>query len=55
VTLEPLFTRPTVAGDVGAQAGEKKLTAVIRAGGFNHVRRACNSSTNMILEARRQA
>ena len=40
---------------LGAQAGEKKLTAVIRAGGFNHVRRACNSSTNMILEARRQA
>jgi SAM-dependent methyltransferase len=40
---------------LGAQAGEKKLTAVIQAGGFNHVRRACDSSTNMILEARRQA
>jgi hypothetical protein len=38
---------------LGAQAGEKKLTEVITAGGLARVRRACDSSTNMILEARR--
>jgi 2-polyprenyl-3-methyl-5-hydroxy-6-metoxy-1,4-benzoquinol methylase len=37
---------------LGAQAGEKKLTEVIKAGGFKNVRRATQSATNMILEAR---
>ncbi len=37
---------------LGAQAGEKRLTAVIKAGGFTHVRRATETPTNMILEAR---
>ncbi len=41
-----------VAEGLGAQAGEAKLTEVIRAGGFTHVRRATEGPFNMILEAR---
>jgi len=37
---------------LGAQAGEKKLTAVLNEGGFSHVRRATETPTNMVLEAR---
>jgi 2-polyprenyl-3-methyl-5-hydroxy-6-metoxy-1,4-benzoquinol methylase len=37
---------------LGAQAGEKKLAEVIRAGGFRHVRRAAETPLNMVLEAR---
>jgi hypothetical protein len=37
---------------LGAQAGEKRLTEIIRGAGFRHVRRALDTSTNMILEAR---
>jgi ubiquinone/menaquinone biosynthesis C-methylase UbiE len=37
---------------LGAQAGEKKLAEVIRAGGFSRVRRAVTSPFNMVLEAR---
>ncbi len=37
---------------LGAQAGEKRLTEIIRTAGFRHVRRALDTSTNMILEAR---
>lgn len=37
---------------LGAQAGEKKLVEVIRAGGFSRVRRATTSPFNMVLEAR---
>ena len=36
---------------LGAQAGEKRLAEVIRAGGFAHVRRAAQSPLNMVLEA----
>lgn len=36
---------------LGAQAGERRLTEVIRAGGFTHVRRAAETPLNMILEA----
>jgi ubiquinone/menaquinone biosynthesis C-methylase UbiE len=35
-----------------AQAGQMKLTEVIRAGGFTQVRRAAETPLNMILEAR---
>lgn len=37
---------------LGAQAGEKRLTEVLKKAGFNHVRRAAETGTNMVLEAR---
>jgi SAM-dependent methyltransferase len=37
---------------LGAQAGEKRLTDVIKAGGFTRVRRAAETPFNMVLEAR---
>jgi SAM-dependent methyltransferase len=41
-----------VAEGLGAQAGEEKLAAVIKSGGFTHVRRAMHGPFNMVLEAR---
>lgn len=41
-----------VGEGLGAQAGEAKLTEVIRGGGFSNVRRAAEGPFNMILEAR---
>ena len=41
-----------VAEGLGAQAGEAKLTDVIRAGGFTQVRKATAGPFNMVLEAR---
>ena len=37
---------------LGAQAGEKRLTEVLHAGGFPNVRRAAETPFNMVLEAR---
>jgi SAM-dependent methyltransferase len=37
---------------LGAQAGQKRLTEVLKEGGFGHVRRAAETPTNMVLEAR---
>jgi hypothetical protein len=37
---------------LGAQAGEKRLTEVIKQGGFSLVRRAAETPFNMVLEAR---
>ena len=37
---------------LGAQAGERQLTAVLREAGFTHVRRAAETPFNIILEAR---
>jgi len=37
---------------LGAQAGERKLTEVIKAGGFQTVRRATETPFNIVLEAR---
>jgi SAM-dependent methyltransferase len=37
---------------LGAQAGEARLTEVIKAGGFTRVRRATETPFNMVLEAR---
>ena len=37
---------------LGAQAGEQRLAAVLREGGFASVRRAAQTDTNMVLEAR---
>jgi len=36
---------------LGAQAGEKRLTEVIRSGGFRRVRRAAQTPLNMVLQA----
>jgi SAM-dependent methyltransferase len=36
---------------LGAQAGEKQLTDVLKQGGFGRVRRAAETPTNMVLEA----
>jgi SAM-dependent methyltransferase len=36
---------------LGAQAGERRLAEVIRAGGFERVRRAAETPLNMVLEA----
>ncbi|HJW39649.1 MAG TPA: class I SAM-dependent methyltransferase [Rhizomicrobium sp.] len=41
-----------VAEGLGAQAGQARLTDVIRAGGFKRVRRATEGPFNMVLEAR---
>jgi SAM-dependent methyltransferase len=38
---------------LGAQAGQARLTEVIRAGGFTRVRRAAETPFNLVLEARR--
>jgi len=37
---------------LGAQAGEKRLTQVLRSAGFSHVRRAAETPFNIVLEAR---
>jgi ubiquinone/menaquinone biosynthesis C-methylase UbiE len=42
-----------VGEGLGAQAGEQKLSALIRDAGFAHVRRATEGPFNMVLEARR--
>jgi hypothetical protein len=38
---------------LGAQAGAKRLTQVLNEAGFTRVRRAAETATNMVLEARR--
>ena len=41
-----------VGEGLGAQAGEARLSEVIRSGGFSTVRRATDGPFNMVLEAR---
>jgi 2-polyprenyl-3-methyl-5-hydroxy-6-metoxy-1,4-benzoquinol methylase len=41
-----------VAEGLGAQAGEAKLSEIIRSGGFSRVRRATEGPFNIVLEAR---
>ncbi len=41
-----------VGEGLGAQAGQAKITAVVRGGGFAKVRRATEGPFNMVLEAR---
>jgi 2-polyprenyl-3-methyl-5-hydroxy-6-metoxy-1,4-benzoquinol methylase len=38
---------------IGAQAGERRLTQILNEAGFTRVRRAAETATNMVLEARR--
>jgi SAM-dependent methyltransferase len=51
-----ICTPGSLAQDVGlglgAQAGEKRLSTVLREAGFSHVRRATETPFNIILEAR---
>jgi len=48
----PASRAQEVGACLGAQAGEKKLTEVLSAAGFSKVRRATETPTNMVLEAR---
>jgi Methyltransferase domain len=48
----PVSLSQEIGMALGAQAGQKKLTEVIGAGGFSRVRRAAETPVNMILEAR---
>ena len=41
-----------VGEGLGAQAGERRLSAIVREGGFDTVRRATEGPFNMVLEAR---
>jgi len=41
-----------VGEGLGAQAGQAKITEVVRSGGFAKVRRATEGPFNMVLEAR---
>ena len=38
---------------LGAQAGEKRIGEVVRAAGFDHFKRVCETPTNLVFEARR--
>ncbi len=48
----PASLNQEVGAALGAQAGEKRLTEVLNAGGFSRVRRAASTPFNMIIEAR---
>jgi 2-polyprenyl-3-methyl-5-hydroxy-6-metoxy-1,4-benzoquinol methylase len=48
----PTSLAQEVGAALGAQAGEARLTGVIKGGGFRSVRRATETPFNMILEAR---
>jgi hypothetical protein len=41
-----------VGAALGAQAGEKRLSEVVREGGFSKIRVATSTPFNMVLEAR---
>jgi len=48
----PASLAQEVGRGLGAQAGQKRLTEVLNEAGFGHVRRAAETETNMVLEAR---
>ena len=48
----PTSLAQEVGEALGAQAGEKKLTAVLKDAGFTSVTRATEGPFNMVLEAR---
>ena len=41
-----------VGEGLGAQAGEARISEVVKSGGFSRVRRAAQGPFNMVLEAR---
>ncbi|WP_293989321.1 class I SAM-dependent methyltransferase [Sphingomonas sp.] len=52
VACVPASKAQEVGLALGAQAGEKRLSEVLREAGFTTVRRAASTDTNMVLEAR---
>jgi 2-polyprenyl-3-methyl-5-hydroxy-6-metoxy-1,4-benzoquinol methylase len=52
VICTPASRAQEVGLALGAQAGEKRLTAVLQVAGFTRIRRAAQTDTNMVLEAR---
>ena len=48
----PASLNQDVGAALGAQAGEKKLSEVVRKGGFSRVRRSAETPFNMVIEAR---
>ena len=52
VACVPASKAQEVGLALGAQAGEKRLSEVLHQAGFGHVRRAAETETNMVLEAR---
>ena len=52
VICTPASMAQEVGMALGAQAGERRLRAVLRDGGFTQVRRAAQTPFNMVLEAR---
>jgi len=48
----PASLNQEVGAALGAQAGEKRLTEVLKEAGFSRVRRAADTPFNMIIEAR---
>lgn len=51
-TCVPASLGQEVGAALGAQAGEKRLTEVLNAGGFSRVHRVAETPFNMVLEAR---
>jgi hypothetical protein len=52
VICTPASLSQEVGLALGAQAGEARLTEVLKEGGFKRVRRATETPFNLILEAR---
>ena len=52
VVCVPASKSQEVGLALGAQAGQKRLTEVLNEGGFTRVRRATETPTNLVLEAR---
>jgi hypothetical protein len=48
----PASLNQEVGAALGAQAGETRLSEVVRAGGFSRCRKATATPFNMVLEAR---
>jgi len=53
VICTPASRAQEVGLALGAQAGERRLTEVLKQAGFTRVRRAAETDTNMVLEVRR--
>lgn len=49
----PASMSQEVGAALGAQAGEKKISEVVKAGGFHHFRRAAETPFNLVFEAKR--
>lgn len=48
----PTSLNQEVGAALGAQAGERRLSEILREGGFSRIRRAAETPFNMVLEAR---